>query len=194
MSNENVLDLAYLAGLMDGEGYIGISRNDRKRGSTQYYPRITLVNTNKRLIDEVVRILNNNAIPYHLVHWETNKAEHKSRWTIEMIGFRRALKFLWIVEPSMRIKRPQAQFLMAFLWSRLRHGKSYQHTSYTDEEVNLYDALKELNAKGSVILREHTPDAVHFAAKMCSELRAKGAEATEMMARLDRSEGWVRSK
>ena len=194
MSHQRDLDLAYLAGIWDADGYIGLSVNDKKRGSTQYYPRVTFTNTNKVMIDDVARVLDNETIGYHISKWDPGSKVNKVRYVLEMVGFRRAFKFLFIMEPIIRGKQTQAQLLLGFLWSRLRHGKAYQHTPYTADEINIFYAMKELNAKGPITLREHTPDAVAFAAKMCSELRTKGAEAAETMARLARSEGWERSK
>lgn len=192
MSEQKDCELSYLAGLFDGEGYVGVTIN-RNRGATpQYFPRCSIVNTNPIIIDEAIRILQGRHVPFHLCHWDAKLAEQKPRMTIDMTGFKRCLRFLWTIEPYLVAKKQQAQMVTAFICSRLSHGKSYKHTPYTDDEINLFQATRELNAKGRAILREHTSRAADFAAKMCSELRAKGAEATEMMAHLERGKGWSR--
>lgn len=192
MSHQREIDLAYLAGLMDGEGYIGMSYNTRRTG-TQYTPRVTITDTNEKIVAEVRRILTNESIAFYVSEWKSNKA-HKKRFTIEAVGFRRSLKWLFVIEPHLIAKQEQARLLLAWMWSRLTHGKGYNRVPYTVDENNIYYALKELNAKGSVTLNEYTPKAAPYVAKMYSELRAKGAEATEMIARLERGENWSRSK
>lgn len=184
---------SYLAGLFDGEGYIGITVNKRKNASPQYYPRASIVNTNPVIIEKASEILTINGIAHHTMKWDTCRDEHKVRYTIDMTGFRRAFRFAYFMEPYLIAKKVQAQLVLAFLWSRLKHGNSYNHVPYSEDEVRMYLACKELNAKGREIPREHTSRAVEFAAKMCSDLRSKGAEATETMARLDRGKGWSRS-
>lgn len=187
------IDLAYLGGLIDGEGYIGLAKNGKaSRIGERYNPRFTITNTNPLMVEDVRRILLNEDIPFYVSEWDGN-SEHKHRYTIEAVGFRRVLKALFVLEPWIRIKRPQAQIVLAFIWSRINHGTAYRHTPYTTDERLFCEACGELNAKGSVILREHTPRAAEIAAKMCSELRAKGAEAAEMSARLSRGKGWIRS-
>ena len=192
MSHQNELDLSYLAGIMDGEGYVGLSVNDRKRGGRQYYPRWTITNCNKAIIDECVRILDNNSIAYHIVEWQPHSKLHKYRYTIDATGFRRALKGLWVIEPYLVGKKPQARLVLGFIWSRLKCGTAYQHIPYSEEEILLHQSCKDLNASGPIILREYMPKSAAYADKMYSELRAKGVEATETMARLERPEGFER--
>lgn len=191
--SQREMDLAYLAGLIDGEGYIGISSNAQKTRK-QYTPRVTITNTNVALINEVRRILDNESIAYHVMDWDARLDSQKVRYTVEANGFRRALKLLFIIEPYLVAKRQQAQFVLAWLWSRLTHGSGFTRVPYTDSETALVEAVKELNHKGREILREYTLGVADFATMMYSELRAKGVEATEMMARLDRKESWSRSK
>ena len=192
MSHQNELDLSYLAGIMDGEGYIGISVNDRKRGNRQYYPRWTITNCNRPIIDECIRILDNNSIAYHVSEWRSENKNHKLRYTIDGTGFRRSLKGLWVIEPYLVGKKLQARIVLALIWSRLQHGKAFQHKPYTAEEINLFNATKDLNASGPIILREYMPDSVAYAEKMYSDLHSKGVEAAETTARLSRVNNYER--
>lgn len=192
-SDQRKYDLYYLAGLFDGEGYMGVTINRKKRGSDQYYPRASVVNTNPVIIDKVCQVLTDNGVAFHRCQWDAGLNEQKIRFTVDMTGFRRCFRFAYLIEPYLVAKRLQTQLVLAFLWSRLKHGKSYTHNTYSEDEIKLYLAAKELNAKGREILREHTLGVADFATKMCAELRSKGVEATETMARLDRREGWSRS-
>lgn len=181
-------NLNYLAGLFDGEGYVGLTIH-KPAGVVNFIPRVTISNSNTIILDHAGQILKSLNIAFHI---SARKRPQDLKWkkvsSIECSGFKRAWKFLWIVEPLLVGKRPQAQMTMAFIWSRLRSGT--RKIPYSDEQTLLYYALKELNRRGPEILREYTPKAIELTAKMYSELRTKGAEVTEMMTRQENSYGY----
>lgn len=173
-------NLLWLAGFMDGEGYIGIyGRPDKK--TYNYVPCVQIPNTNDTAISEVRRILESLGIAYYVRGEKPRSSNHKALTRVEAHGIHRTLKFLWVIEPYLVVKQPQAQFVMAWIWSRLKQEKG--NNPYSEEELNIYRAVKEMNVRGTVILNEYTQRATPFVAMMYSELRAKGAEVTETMTR-----------
>lgn len=186
-------DLAYLAGLIDGEGSITISvHNHHKNEHVQYRPRVSIVaNTNPDIIAEATRILESVSIAYHISDNQPRQnGRYKHLYQVECDGFRRALKALFILEPHLRAKRRQGQMVLAFLWLRATRMCDNGHSPYSDDELTLINGVRELNKVGSEILREHTLRAEEISVMVCSELRAKGAEVAEMTTRLSNSYGW----
>lgn len=189
--------LAWVGGFFDGEAYIGISSKPsyQKSNPTLYEPLTQVSNTSRADIDELAQIFEENGIAYYRRTEPSRKPEHKEQERILARGLRRNLKLLWVIEPYLIGKKQQAQFVLAFIASRLgqtntrtRYPRDTIHPNnmpYTQDEINIYRAIKEMNCRGSIILNEYTQRATPFVAMMYSELRAKGADATEMIARLD---------
>lgn len=177
-------DLAYLAGIIDGEGSIDIRSlppgKHRRNGS--YSSIVVICNTNQLILDKVANIMSRCGIP-HYVSKTKVVGNRKPSQQIICAGPNRCFRCLWIIEPYLVGKKAQANLTMSFVWSRIGHPDKY-HTPYTEYELSLVNAIRQLNKKGPVILNEHTLDAVKESAKMCSELRGKPVEVTEMMTRL----------
>lgn len=188
MTSQNEIDLAWLAGFVDGEGYIGLTIHRNKGKKTYYIPRIAITQASEEMLNNISRVMENNGIAHHISKRRAQTKRWKPLFALETAGFARALKFLYVIEPYLVGKRLQAQMTMAYIWSRTRDGWSSKRP-YTDDEHNLYHALRELNNRGPEILNEHTPKAIEFTAKMCSELHTKGVEVAEMTARPHRE--WV---
>lgn len=102
---------AYMAGMLDGEGHIGISMLPTRNRSRRHWLRVTLTNTNlevlRELADEwggkVVRLRQGNAERGWRVagdiSWSTNAAR----------------QLLEEVQPYLRIKREQCRIALEFL-------------------------------------------------------------------------------
>ena len=91
MENENPLEVGWLAGLVDGEGFVHIRyRSDR----STMYPRLRIYGTTKPIIDEAARIMGVNPFPRRdhgvLVGWYA------------AVSHRKALKVLRLISPYLR--------------------------------------------------------------------------------------------
>lgn len=186
--NTAELDLAYLAGLWDGEGHIGL-HYQKTRHSSQMFPMATLTNCNPLIIENARRILDGWQLAYFVRGKTPTNPKHRTAYVITMTGIKRVVRFLYLIEPYLVGKRTQAQYVLALCWSRLKLDAYYNHTPYSEMEMHLYHDIRALNADGhqSVTLNEFTPKATNYVAKMNSELRAKGAEFTETLNRLSDS-------
>jgi hypothetical protein len=120
------IDLAYIAGIVDGEGYIGITSDGKKgkRGQINYRLRVTVTNTSEWLCRYLrfyvegsivyLRPLNDNRQPC----WQ---------WQVD---YKKAGNFLKLIVPYMHIKKPQAELAIKF-----QEAKSKRSTrAKTDEE------------------------------------------------------------
>ena len=125
-------DLAYMAGLFDGEGCISLARHSSGR---YYNVACYIVMTNEYILQlfcfrfggRVSRKYNRPMNPKHQPYW---------RWSISS---RQAYHFLKTIYPYLIIKKPQAEVAFKFIEEHTYHTGSYK---LTDKQI----ALKEADA------------------------------------------------
>lgn len=128
-------DLAYIAGLVDGEGCIGFTQVGQYK---TWAVRVTITNTNLSILEWVQSIFGGRIQSFH------GKKEWKVGYHLD-IRWDSAVAFLEAIEPWLRIKKEQAW--VAFGWDIVRHRG---HTrSPKDGCIELLVAqMKWLNKKG----------------------------------------------
>lgn len=136
-------DRAYFAGLIDGEGSIGLYK-DKKTGI--FSPTVTITNTYKPVLRWAQRILGMG----NLTESKRRKPNlnHKTGYKIEFRRLSGILSLLKAVLPYLRIKRRQAKSLLSFCTRRIERTKEGR-TGYSrkDDQSRLF--LKRLNEKGT---------------------------------------------
>lgn len=100
MSKETIL--SYIAGFVDGEGYIGI-RIDK--GTNHYGLRINITNTNLFILEWIQEQLNCGGCIYGN---KRQSIKHKLSYKLEY-GHKQAGKVLLKLLPYLRLKQPQAK-------------------------------------------------------------------------------------
>lgn len=140
--NVNTYWLAWLGGVIDGEGCIGIYESSKGH----YTAKLSIGNTDVRLVAKVRDIMGHGAI-YHYDRNPPNKPIH----TIN-VGKRSELRdVLEAVYPWLVIKSLQAFFALEFLKTVRRPGHSPgDELSDADKEIReyCYKSVKELNKRG----------------------------------------------
>ena len=142
-------DLAYIAGILDGEGYIGLVKQietRRKRETIYYNPVVCFSMTNKLAIDFVNSLFEGNI-------WFSDKGENINRKDIfewEAKGQKRTKEILEAILPFLRVKKEQAVILLRFIERREKtsHKVKWGETSYTKEDDEYYNKIRKLNHKG----------------------------------------------
>lgn len=130
------MHLAYLAGLIDGEGCIGFTRI-----RNQLIPRLTITNTDQSIISDLKESFGGHIImrPPHKLHWKAS-----SHWVLQN---GKSVELLEKCYKYLRIKKNQAKCL--FLHSAIRPGKG---RSWDVEGIEacylLEDQIHWLNKKG----------------------------------------------
>lgn len=136
------MNLAYLAGLIDGEGCIGFTRI-----RCQLVPRVTITNTNEKIIYDL-----KDNFGGHILRRKPHQAGWKPsfHWVIQNS---KAVDLLDRVYKYLRIKDLQAVFL--FLHAAIRPGRGIRWDSEGIEACKLLeDQIKWLNKKGDQISEE----------------------------------------
>lgn len=102
-------ELAYIAGIVDGEGHIGFVHC---RGS--YFVRVIVANTDRGLLEYLQSLFGGD------IKAVQRKPGWKQSWQWR-ISWGRAIEFLSLIEPWLRVKEDQAH--LAFCWAYYAPGK-----------------------------------------------------------------------
>ncbi len=136
---------AYIAGLIDGEGCITITRRKIKRLKTDYWyyePQVVVANTDKRMTDFLVDLCGG----WVVVVTKTQKECHKPSYHWKMTGDN-LRQLLRDVSPYLIVKKKQASLILSFP-SYKRNGKKCRTKIERQAQEDLWLIVKNLNKKG----------------------------------------------
>lgn len=145
---------AWLAGFIDGEGFIGITFQRKKETSQQsasplFHPYLIITNTNEDSILYVKKLIREGCI-YKL---KGNSPRLSPTFQYKLTTKRVLKSFLKEVEPFLIVKKKQCKLIMKFL--EIRDSKkiitgygSRGKTSFSSEEKAIYNELLVLNRSG----------------------------------------------
>jgi len=142
--------LAFLGGLLEGEGTITIQRsNVRKNGKHNLLPVVQIANSNEILIEFVAELLSELSVgPY--VYWR-KRGEYARSATVHVGGYRRCGSLLALVMPYLVSKKPQAQIVLALCQRRVNLARN---TPYSADDLAAVDQIRGLNTKPTTRMRE----------------------------------------
>ena len=151
--------IAYLCGLIDGEGCVGVyacARPSRlgTNQTIQVKPTIALANTERALIDEYCSILKELNVPFWVSH-RPAQGRNAESWTVTVNGLKRVMRLLpYLIAGCKGKKRENARDMFAFCQSRL---SDWLRAPYTAEQFELIERIYSRNyGKRSTILRDYT--------------------------------------
>ena len=142
-------DLAWLAGFLDGEGTIGISRTNHKNQKTPYLrPLVQAPNTDRKAIDEMVRIIELVTGKKPSV-CECNKGNENwsKAWRVKVSTQWELLLLIPAIIPYLILKKRQAELSLEFC--KRKYARSTKHW-YQDKDLDEagYMECLALNARG----------------------------------------------
>jgi len=137
-------DLAYIAGFVDGKGYIGIRKSTRKMPRTPQHNLVVSVANTKRPVLDWMQSLFGGAVAAQ---------DQKPEWAVvyrwEVSGHQQVSSFLWTIRPWLRLKADQCWLGLEFLAQRTDRPA---YRGLPPEEAALRDgfyyAMQNLNARG----------------------------------------------
>ena len=167
------LDLAWLGGVIDGEGTFTLRIHGRKRNKLLITPVFSITNTDFVITDNIERILKENDIPFW-VTYVSNEAHPKWKPKKEIVnmGVRRLSKFIPVILPYLVGKEEEAKIVCEFCDRRLKMlgNRSY----YTKEDIELVTRVKALHGHSQgennfKILNDYTLNICKNEDIVCSE-------------------------
>jgi len=135
------MNLAYVAGIFDGEGCVNFTRT-----RNTIYPRVLVVNTNRPLLEGFVEQFGGDIRPL-----SAHKEGWKQGWEW-LLSWSKAVAFLDRIHPWLRVKDAQAETV--FAWDTIRPGSGNKH-KWDQPALELLKAeLTWLNHKGPSVGEE----------------------------------------
>ena len=154
ISVDHLTDLqkGYLAGFLDGEGGIQITRSSRKgrRYRTSLHPVVYFTNTNHDAIQAIRDWLRAGCIIT-----ARQRQGLRDLYVLHITGIRNIKRVLSVLLPILIIKKKQAFLLLRFCKSRLSLGK-HEGRRFNETELTLYSALRRENLRHRGSLNAHS--------------------------------------
>lgn len=114
------VEKAWLAGIIEGEGYAGIVQHYDRNGKGNYTTaRISITNGNLLLIKKVSEIFYNLNVVFYFQLRKGKQANHQSRLDIIAEGQGSCLKIIEATYPYLASKKDQLDILKAFILWRM---------------------------------------------------------------------------
>jgi hypothetical protein len=163
------LRLAWLAGIIEGEGWIslGLVRSMKRNKSVlpAFVPQIGMVNTDLSIVDECERLFKELDIKYRSqlrpAYIHTDGAMRKEKKEISIATHVSFKKLSSAIYPYMiGEKRKRIEKILEFLKIRESKPRSGINSKYGQEEFDIYKSLYSYRGKSrSKILNDFTPNA-----------------------------------
>src|SRR2546429_1044025 len=149
MDNQQETSIAWLAGILDGEGWIGFNvrrKHHTERGKVKPHilPWITVSSTTYELVEKCVVVCSMVGIESTLGKPNRITKANKPVWAWHLAGSKRVGALLPLVIPHLTCKRRNAENVLAFIESRF--GKSMKTNAerpYTEQEWTLVQATRD---------------------------------------------------
>ena len=175
MDNQNTIQekIIYLAGIIDGEGWIGFNkslRKGQKESKLRYFVVLVVVNTNK---DLMAWLQSNFGGSVHKRKMHSEKWEQSYDWRICCT---QAINLIELVKPYLIIKRSHAEIAVSYkrlLDMRVNtYNGKYVFSRQLREDI--YQCYKSLNGKGPKSVETNTSEVNDILTKIESELTSNG--------------------
>jgi hypothetical protein len=139
----NKEQLAYLSGIIDGEGTIYVSKR-LHRGLDDYWPRIQIVNTNKPMMEYIHKTFGG-------LLYEKNRSKHSKKWRTqyEWVTNRTLMDIILpLVIPYLICKKPQAELMIQFRNTFQKNTKYRVSQETLNLRIGFFHQMQSLNKRG----------------------------------------------
>lgn len=158
MTNIKDTDLAWLAGFLDGEGTIGISRCNNKMQPHPYLrPHLQAPNTDRRLIEHMGRIIEGVTGKTQSITRPPMPAGQKTMYRLR-VGTQWELAILIpLLLPYVVSKKRQSQLVLEFCQRKLGRNGGHRWYEFKEQDEAAYLECLALNKRGVPIMPETKP-------------------------------------
>jgi hypothetical protein len=169
MDNQQETGIAWLAGILDGEGYVSICMNQHKgrangQKKIQYSPRVSIGSTSQEIIEKCILVLKSIEVGHLVKDRELKSGKLFS--SVIVVGALRVKKLIPFVLPYLTLKKANATRMLEFIDSRLSKERNI---TYTTQELELVRLCKtgssETTRRAPSGLKPLDDDIVHTAGK-----------------------------
>lgn len=132
--------LIWLAGLIDGDGCVGIFRCGMRRQKV-FTPSVQISLTCRLTYEYLDDMFKFFQFGHHWTIKKPQKKTHKPIWNVEIKGLRRVRKLIENIGPYLVTKKREAELVYKYITSRL--SKS-QKAPYSKEELDWIDQIHKI--------------------------------------------------
>lgn len=132
------LDIAWLAGVFDGEGCVHVQRFRRKNGRVTYSVILTLANTSSPLVERYISILRGLGVA-PMIDFAT-KYTKRPIWYVKLQRKKDALVIAKAILPHSTAKHGELQMA---IWYLERSCKTRQHVA-TKQEIEVLESIRSV--------------------------------------------------
>ena len=133
-------DLAYVAGIVDGEGSISIiaQKTSKNRFGHTFFVQVSVANTNEWLVRQL-QMFFGGSVYYNKRKVERGEGNWKPvyKWQIDTNG---AVQFLVAILPYLKLKKAQAEIVISFQDRRNKRPKNHKLMPKTEGEHAIEEA------------------------------------------------------
>lgn len=119
-------DLAYFAGIVDGEGWIGLQKHFVKGKFTAYSPHVRVINTDPNIIERIQSIWASLGIEPYLNEQQPSTGNGKIVLYVEIHKQSLIKKTLEAILPYLVGKKARATMLLRFIDKTMDREEAYQ--------------------------------------------------------------------
>ncbi len=159
----DMTDIAYVAGIIDGEGSLSIflnSQNGAKRGFT-FIPCLTITNTDRQMLQKIQNVFASLGVSSKIQIKRTFRLGRRDCYAIYEYSAYKIMKILPYVLPYLTVKKRTAQLLFAYLLRRKRRLKEkggMNGAHYDLAEMRLVRLLRSKVAESSGKVWNRSPE------------------------------------
>jgi len=118
--NMKETDLAWLAGIWDGEGSISLYEAKEANGSKKIRPVITCVNTDVNIVNNIQLILLEMGCNIHIHEFTPNNPRHSHQWRFITSNMKTLQTFLRLLLPYLRSeKKARGEIMLRYIEQRM---------------------------------------------------------------------------
>ena len=140
------IDLAWLAGIWDGEGSITMFSHTEKTGSKKICPTCVVVNTDINIIAEVQRILLEMGCNFVIHEYKPENVKHKLQWRITTRNQRYIKILLEHLRPYLKgEKKAKADIVLRYCKQRIEKMErlpSKGSTPYDEDDWSFLEQFR----------------------------------------------------
>lgn len=142
MGNQQATDaeIGWLAGIIDGEGHIGLSNQNTKKVRS-VRADLQIVNTDEALIEKLVLVLRKMGVNPHIRKRVHEKKTWSTNWIVTVGKFAQIKRVLDIVKPHLTgMKRDKADAVLDLIESRMKKTRADR---YDDRELAIVQQFRD---------------------------------------------------
>jgi hypothetical protein len=157
-----LIEIAWLSGIIDGEGYVGIQMNKSRGNKYWATAAIQIGNTDEEIILKSADIMKRMGTrPYirTYIYGLKNRPKHKIQYSVSIRRMTQVPRVLSIVNPYLTgTKKIRGELVLEFCKSRMKHfiWGSHKPQPYSERELQIINIVRPMQSRGTSETRRRT--------------------------------------